>query len=62
MAISPKMLAILQKVDAARVEHFADLRASAERDAERLRARKTAAKKAQAAERPPIRKLPLRGR
>ena len=51
MAISPKMLAILQKVDAARVEHFADLRASAERDAERGRAQK-AAKKTQAAKKP----------
>ena len=62
MAISPKMLAVLRKVDAARAEHFAGLRASAEQDAERARARKAAAKKTQAAEGPPIKKLPLRGR
>jgi hypothetical protein len=34
MAISRKMLAVLKKVDAARAEHYAGLRASAERDAE----------------------------
>lgn len=33
VAISPKMLAVLQKVEAAREQHFADLRASAKRDA-----------------------------
>jgi hypothetical protein len=59
MAISPKMLAILQKVDAARVEHFADLRASAERDAERGRAQK-AAKKTQAAKKLPSKTPSLR--
>jgi hypothetical protein len=59
MAISPKMLAILQKVDAASVEHFADLRARAERDAERVRAQK-AAKKTQAAKKLPSKKPSLR--
>jgi hypothetical protein len=33
VAISPKMLAILQKVEAAEEQRFADLRASAKRDA-----------------------------
>ena len=62
MAISPKMLAVLQKVDAARAEHFAGLRASAERDAEQVRAQK-AAKKAQAAKKKsPIKKPSLRAR
>jgi hypothetical protein len=62
MAISPKMLAVLQKVDAARAEHFAGLRASAERDAEQTRAQK-AAKKTQAAKKIPTKKPPpLRAR
>ena len=38
MALSPKMLAVLRKVDAARAEFFADLRASTKRDAEQVRA------------------------
>jgi hypothetical protein len=45
MAISPKMLAVLKKVDAVRAEHFAGLRASAERDAEQEHAQKAARKK-----------------
>ncbi len=53
------MLAVLQKVDAARAEHFAGLRASAERDAEQVRAQK-AAKKVQAATKPPIKKPPTK--
>jgi hypothetical protein len=61
MAISPKMLAVLQKVDAARAEHFDGLRASAARDAEQARAQK-AAKKAQAAKKPPIKKAPRRAK
>ena len=34
MAISPKMLAVLRKVDAARHAHLAGLRESAKREAE----------------------------
>jgi hypothetical protein len=45
MALSPKMLAILNKVDAARAEFFAGLRASAERDAEQEQAQKAARKR-----------------
>ena len=59
MAISPKMLAVLRKVDAARAAHFAGLRASAERAAEQVRAQK-AAKKTQATKKPPMKKPPLR--
>lgn len=40
MAISPKMLAVLQKVDAARAEVFAGLRESAKREALLRAARK----------------------
>ena len=59
MAISPKMLAVLQKVDAARAEHFAGLRETAKQEAQ-MRAK---AKKAQAAKKkPPIKKPPLRAR
>jgi len=61
MAISAKMLAVLQKVDAARAEHFAGLRASAARDAAQARAQK-AAKKAQAAKKPAIKKPPLKAK
>jgi hypothetical protein len=46
-AITPRMLAVLQKVEAARAAHLAGLRASGERDAERARVQK-AAKKARA--------------
>jgi hypothetical protein len=43
MAISPKMLAVLQKVDAKREAHFAGLRESAKRDAEaKVRAKRVA--------------------
>jgi hypothetical protein len=42
MALSPKMLAVLQKVEAARAEFFAGLQASTERDAEQERAQKAA--------------------
>lgn len=46
MAISPKMLAILQKVDDAREHLFAGLRASAKRDAEaKARAKANARKR-----------------
>jgi hypothetical protein len=49
MAISPKMLAVLRKVDAARAEHFAGLRESAKREAEaKVRAKKRAASRAAA--------------
>ena len=59
MAISPKMLAVLQKVDAAEAEYFAALRTKARND--RLRLEK--AKKGLAAKkRPPIKKPPLRTR
>jgi hypothetical protein len=45
MALSPKMLAVLKKVDAARAELFAGFRASTKRDAEQVRAQKAARKK-----------------
>ena len=49
MAISPKMLALIQKIEAADAEHFASLRESARRDAEaRVRAKKRAASRAAA--------------
>lgn len=44
MAISAKMLAVLQKVDAAREEFFAGLRKSAKREAEAKTRAKTASK------------------
>ncbi len=44
MALSPKMLAVIQKVDAAEAEFFAALRASAERGAEHERVQKAARK------------------
>jgi hypothetical protein len=53
MAISPKKLAVLKKVDAERAEHFAGLRASAERDADQEHAQKAARKRP-----PQIRKSP----
>jgi len=59
MALSPKMLAVIQKVDAAEAEYFAGLKASAERDAEHVRAQK-AAKKTQAATKPAITKPPTK--
>jgi len=47
MAISPKMLALIQKIEAADAEHLASLRASAKRDAEvKARAKKRAASRA----------------
>ena len=47
MAISPKMMALIRKIEAADAEHFASLRASARRDAEaKLRAKKRAASRA----------------
>lgn len=45
MAISSKMLAVIQKIEAADAKHFADLRESAKRDA----AAKASAKKRAAA-------------
>jgi hypothetical protein len=49
MALSRKMLAVLQKVDAAREEFFNDLRESAKRDAAaKARAKKRAASRAAA--------------
>jgi hypothetical protein len=42
MAISAKMLAVLQKVDAAREAHFAELRARGAADRARLAKAKTA--------------------
>lgn len=50
MAISPKMLAVLQKVEAAREEHFAKLRERGKQEAEaKARAKKQAASRAAAA-------------
>ena len=49
MAVSPKMLALIQKIEAADAEHFASLRESARRDAEaKVRAKKRAASRAAA--------------
>jgi hypothetical protein len=42
--ISPRMLAILQKVDADHAEHLADLRAQAQRDADQDGAERAARK------------------
>jgi hypothetical protein len=50
MALSPKMLAVIQKVDAAEAAYFAGLKARAKREAANVRALK-AAKKTQAAKR-----------
>lgn len=59
MAISPKMLAVVQKVDAAEAEYFAELRIRAVKD--RVRIEK--AKRALAAKKKPaIKKPPLRAR
>lgn len=59
MAISSKMLAIVQKVDAAEAEHFAELRTRAVKD--RLQREET--KRALATKKkPPIKKPPLRSR
>lgn len=44
VAISSKMLAVLQKVEAAREQHFAELRASAKREAEAKARAKSLAK------------------
>jgi hypothetical protein len=57
MALSAKMLAVLQKVDAAREEFFASLRESAKQEAQVRAERKqmTNTKK-----KPPMRKPPLR--
>jgi hypothetical protein len=47
MAISPRMLALIQKIEAADAEHLASLRESARRDAEaKVRAKKRAATRA----------------
>jgi hypothetical protein len=47
MAISPKMMALIRKIEAADAQHFASLRESARRDAEaKLRAKKRAASRA----------------
>jgi hypothetical protein len=48
MAISPKMLALIQKLDAADAKHFAGLRESAKRDKEAKALAKTRAKSAAA--------------
>lgn len=60
MAISPKMLAVLQKVDAKREEHFANLRERGKQEAAAKVRAKKAAKKTQAAKKtPPIPKPPV---
>lgn len=50
MAISPKMLALIQKIEAADAEHFARLRKSAKQDkeAKALAQTRTAARSAEA--------------
>lgn len=57
MAISPKMLAVIRKVDAAEVQHFAELRTKAVKDRLRLKKARTAlaAKKKPAIKTPPLR-------
>lgn len=59
MAISPKMLAVLRKVEAAREAHFADLRETAQRE---TIAREKLKKAANAKKKPPIKKPSLRAR
>ncbi len=47
MAVSPRMLALIQKIEAADAQHFADLRESAKRDAAaKVQAKKRAASRA----------------
>jgi len=57
MALSPKMLAVLQKVDAAREEFIAGLRESAKQEAQ-LRAERKQVPNAK--RKPPIKVPPLR--
>ncbi|HUM14463.1 MAG TPA: hypothetical protein VL086_02145 [Candidatus Nitrosotalea sp.] len=59
MAISPRMLAIIQKVENAEAEYFAGLRTKAIRD--RLRAAKVKQVLA-ARKKPPVKKAPLRAK
>ena len=59
MAISPKMLAVLQKVDAAEAEYFAALRTKAVNDRIRL---EKAKKQLVAKKKSSIKKSPLRAR
>ncbi|HSE03481.1 MAG TPA: hypothetical protein VLK35_04925 [Methylomirabilota bacterium] len=58
MAISPKMLAVLRKVDAARAEFFAGLRESAKQEAQVRVERKKQLTNAR--KKPPAKVAPLR--
>ena len=49
MALSAKMLALVQKLDAADAKHFADLRESAQRDAVVAEAKRATSRQAAAA-------------
>lgn len=59
MAISPRMLAVVQKVDAAEAEYFAALRTKAANDRIRL---EKAKKQLVAKKTPPMKKSPLHAR
>jgi len=58
MALSAKMLAVLQKVDAARAEFFAGLRESAKQEAQVRVERKK--QMSNAKKKPPLKTAPLR--
>jgi hypothetical protein len=49
MAISPRMLALIQKVEAADAKHFAGLRESARQEAEAAETKRTTSRQAAAA-------------
>jgi hypothetical protein len=59
MAVSPKMLALIQKIEAADAKHFAGLRASAKRDKE---AKASALQMANAKKQSPEKKPPHRAK
>jgi hypothetical protein len=49
MALSPRMLALVQKLDAADAKHFAGLRESARQEAEAAETKRTTSRQAAAA-------------
>ena len=49
MALSPKMLALVQKIEAADAKHFAGLRESARQEAEAAETKRTTSRQAAAA-------------
>lgn len=50
MALSPRMLALVQKLDAADARHFAGLRESARQEAEAAETKRTTSRQAAAAQ------------